>query len=151
MIITLNKSKGTCVGNDNRDISCFVSLILQHVLNLVKQTPFLVYFASFFWSYISTSDLKGMLICICDFGKYAAVREDSVGHVASARDLQSGGSKSRFDLQIDRFTGSLQFNSWTSLVNRVWLLSIELNHLFLVIWVGCLCCSWVTKCTSTSL
>ena len=78
MIITLDKSKGTRVGNDNRDVSCVVSVILQHVLNLIKQTPFLVYFASFFWSYISTSDLKGMLICLCDFGKYAAVQGDSI-------------------------------------------------------------------------
>ena len=124
MIITLDKSKGTRVGNDNRDVSCVVSVILQHVLNLIKQTPFLVYFASFFWSYISTSDLKGMLICLCDFGKYAAVQGDSIGHVVDACDLQSGGPKSRYDHQIDRFTGSLQFNSWTSLVKRVSLLPV---------------------------
>ena len=63
--------------------------------------------------------MKGMLICICDFGKYAAVRGDSIGHVVGAWDLQSGGPKSRYDHQIDRFTGSRQFNSWTLLVNRV--------------------------------
>ena len=90
MTVTLDKSKGTCVGNDNRDLSYVVRLMLLHVSNLVKQTPFLVYFASFFWSNISTSDLKGILIRICDFGKYALVLGDSVGHVVSALDSQSG-------------------------------------------------------------
>ena len=91
MTITLaDKSKGTCVGNDNRDLSYVVRLMLLHVLNLVKQTRFLVYFASFFGSNINTSDLKGILICICDFGKYALVLGDSVGHVVSALDSQSG-------------------------------------------------------------
>ena len=72
MTITLaDRSKGTCVGNDNRDLSYVVRLMILHDLNLIKQTPFLVYFASFFGSNISTSDLKGMLIHICDFGKYA--------------------------------------------------------------------------------
>ena len=119
MIITLDKSKGTRVGNDNRDVSCVVSVILQHVLNLIKQTPFLVYFASFFFELYQHFSLKGMLICLCDFGKYAAVQGDSIGHVVDACDLQSGGPKSRYDHQIDRFTGSLQFNSRTSLVKRV--------------------------------
>ena len=53
MTITLaDKSKGTCVGNDNRDLYYVVRLM--HDLNLVKQTPFLVYFASFLGSNIST-------------------------------------------------------------------------------------------------
>ena len=86
MTITLDKSKGTSVGNDNRDLSYVVRLMLLHVLNLIKQTPFLVYFASFFGSNISTSDLKGMLILTCDFGKYAPVLGDSVVHVVSALD-----------------------------------------------------------------
>ena len=50
----VDKSKGTCVGNDNQDLSNVVRLKLLHVLNLNKQTPFLVYFASFFGSNIST-------------------------------------------------------------------------------------------------
>ena len=86
MTITLDKSKGTCLGNDNQDLSYVVRLMLLHVLNLVKQIQFLVYFASFFGSNISTSDLKGVLIRICDFGKYAFVLGDSVGHVVSALD-----------------------------------------------------------------
>ena len=90
MTITLDKSKGTCLGNDNQHLSYVVRLMLLHVLNLVKQTRFLVYFASFFGSNISTSDLKGILIRICDFGKYALVLGDSVGHVVSALDSQSG-------------------------------------------------------------
>ena len=91
MTITLaDKSKGTCVGNDNRDLSYVVRLMLLHVLNLIKQTRFLVYFASFFGCNINTSDLKGILIRICDFGKYALVLGDSVGHVVSALDSQSG-------------------------------------------------------------
>ena len=80
MTITLDKSKATCVGNDNRDLSYVVRL------KFGQQTQFLVYFASFFGSNISTSDLKGILIRICDFGKYAFVRGDSVGHVVSALD-----------------------------------------------------------------
>ena len=49
MTITLaDKSKGTCVGNDNRDLYYVVRLMLLHDLNTIKQTPFLVYFASFF-------------------------------------------------------------------------------------------------------
>ena len=55
------------MGNDNRDLSYVVRLILLHVLNLVKKS-----------------------IRICDFGKYALVLGDSVGHVVSALDLQSG-------------------------------------------------------------
>ena len=47
-----DKSKGTCVGNDNQDLSYVVRLMLLHVLNLGKQTPFLVYFASFYISAI---------------------------------------------------------------------------------------------------
>ena len=48
MTVALDKSKGTCVGNDNRDFSYVVRLMLVHVSNFVKQTSFLVYFASFF-------------------------------------------------------------------------------------------------------
>ena len=55
------------MGNDNRDLSYVVRLILLHVLNLVKKS-----------------------IRICDFGKYALVLGDSVCHVVSALDLQSG-------------------------------------------------------------
>ena len=84
MTITLDKSKGTCAGNDNRGLSYVVRLMLLHVLNLVKQIQFLAYFASFFGSNINTSDLKGMFIRISDFGKYAPVLGDSVGHVVSA-------------------------------------------------------------------
>ena len=84
MTITLDKSKGSCVGNDNQDLSYVVRLMLLHVLNLVKQTRFLVYFASFFRSNINTSDLKGIFIRVCGFGKYALVLGASVGHVVSA-------------------------------------------------------------------
>ena len=90
MTVTLDKSKGTCVGSGNRNVSYVVRLMLLHVSNLVKQTPFLVYFAQFFWSNISTSDLNGILIRICDFGKHTLVLGDSVGHVLSALDSQSG-------------------------------------------------------------
>ena len=74
------------MGNDNRDLSYVVRLIILHDLNLIKQTPFLVYFASFFGSNNSPSDLKGILIRICDSGKYAPVLGGSVGHVVSALD-----------------------------------------------------------------
>ena len=74
------------MSNDNRDLSYVVRLMLLHDLNLIKQTPFLVYFASFFGSNISTSDLKGILILICDFGKYAPVLGGCVGPVVSALD-----------------------------------------------------------------
>ena len=67
MTVTLDKSKGTCVGNDNRDLPYRVRLILLQVLNLIKKS-----------------------IRICDFGKYALFLGDSVGHVVSALDLQSG-------------------------------------------------------------
>ena len=86
MTITLDKSKGTCLGNDNQHLSYVVRLMLLHVLNLVKQIQFLVYFVSFFGSNISTSDLKGIFIRICDFGKYAPVLGGSAGHVVSALD-----------------------------------------------------------------
>ena len=36
----VDKSKGTCVDNDNQDLSYVVLLMVLHVLNLNKQTPF---------------------------------------------------------------------------------------------------------------
>ena len=123
------------MGNDNRDLSYVVRLIPLHVLNLVKQSIFSL-FCIILLSNMSTSDLKGIFIRISVLG-------DGVGNVLSSLDSQSGGPKSLYDHQMDRFTGSLQFNSWTSLINRDCLglgfynhVTSELNHL-LFGWVAC--------------
>ena len=90
MTITLDKSKGTCVGNDNQDLSYVVRLILLHVFKSGQTNSIFSLFCIIFLSNTSTSDLKGIFIRICDFGKYAPVLGDGVGHVMSALDLQSG-------------------------------------------------------------